>query len=113
MNPTTTPTTPEPDRPYTQHPAVLAQHTLRGVLVLGPDADEPVLLTQPGDLVWEQFAQRRTCSEVVAELSAQFDAPAAVIKRDIAALVRELVAHGLIVESGPAEIDDTSRPTPT
>lgn len=76
----------------------LCRRTLKGVLVIAPDASEPVLVTTPGDVAWELLAEAHTPVELAAALGELFDTEPATVARDIEPVIESLLASGALVE---------------
>ena len=61
-------------------------------------------LNEVGARVWAVIAAGGSVEDAVATVAAEFDAPEPEIAADVAALVAELTARGLVARiSGPAE----------
>lgn len=90
-------------RPIERDPEVLWRSTLRGVLVAAPGADEPVLLTTPGDAVWDALDAPCRFADLVAGLAHRFVAGETQIAADIEPLLDELLAMGVIRFSAQPE----------
>ena len=78
--------------------AVEAAAEERGIVLLSASTGEWFLLDEPTRAVWERLEYPATPAEVSAALGAEFDAPAEVIAADVAAVLADLEAHGLVVE---------------
>lgn len=97
------------DEPLTRAPEALWRTTMRGVLVLVPDQEEPVLCTSPGDVVWELLAEPTRPSELARLLADHYDADEVTIAADLAPVLDELRSIGALVVTTLAEVD----PEPT
>ena len=97
------------DEPLTRAPEALWRTTMRGVLVLVPDQEEPVLCTSPGDVVWELLAEPTRPSELARLLADHYDVDEATVAADLAPVLDELRSIGALVVTTPAEVD----PEPT
>jgi len=66
--------------------------------------------------IWDLLATPRTTSELVRALRAEYDVPpsvrAAVIERDVSALVRDLSMAGLLVPAAPNVTGEDAAPIP-
>lgn len=90
---------------YRRNPAVIHRDTLNGVLLLAPDSDEPVLVTSPGDVVWELLERPTAFGELVMLLADAYKAPAEQVANDIAPLLDELCTMHVVERA-------TRTPTP-
>lgn len=79
---------------------MLARRVLRGVMLSAPGQDEPVVVTTPGDVVWDLLAHPVDEAELVRQVAARFDEDPGVIQRDVAALVDRLVDLGAVERCG-------------
>jgi len=79
-------------------PSALARRTLRGVLIAAPGAEEPVLITTPGDAVWELLDRPQSRPDLIATLAAAYDEAPTTIAADIDPVLDLLVATGALVE---------------
>jgi len=75
----------------------LWRRLLGGVLLLAPDMDEPLRLSQPADVLWELLAEAIPFDALVAVLAEAHDVPADVVRNDLTPLVERLLAAGAIV----------------
>lgn len=72
--------------------------TLDGsVLVLGPDADEPVEVQGPAAGLWDLFADATTLDDAAAELAQRHGARVEVVAADLAPVIERWAADGAIV----------------
>ncbi len=72
--------------------------TLDGsVLVLGPDADEPVEVRGPAAGLWDLLAGAMTLDDAAAALAQRHGARAEVVAADLAPVVERWAADGAIV----------------
>ena len=60
--------------------------------------DELFTLNETGKAIWRRLDGKRNLKNLVEELSAEFDASAAEIKRDVMGLVQELLKRKMLVE---------------
>ena len=79
-----------------RHPAARWRRCVDGIVVMAPDAREPVFLPAPGDAIWILLATPRTVDELVDELSAQYEEGRAIIAHDVAAFLAQLDRTGLV-----------------
>ena len=64
---------------------------------IGDLEDELYSLNETGKAVWDRLDGKKKLKEVLAELSAEFDAPAGEIEKDLMGLVEELVRRRILV----------------
>lgn len=76
--------------------AALWIDTVRGVMILPPGSEEPVLISSPGETVWRLLTDPATPDELADRLAEIFDAPADVLRRDLERLLDDLDALGVI-----------------
>jgi len=67
---------------------------------IGDFEDELYSLNETGKAVWDRLDGKKSMKEVLAELSAEFDAPAGEIERDLIGLVEELLRRRILVAVG-------------
>lgn len=67
-----------------------------GVLVLGPDSSQPIVVTGPAADVWPLVAVPTTFEDAVATLAERYAADAAVVAADLEPVWSELVARSAI-----------------
>ena len=67
---------------------------------IGDLEDELYSLNETGKAVWDRLDGKKSMKEVLAELSAEFDAPAGEIERDLIGLVEELLRRRILVAVG-------------
>jgi len=65
---------------------------------IGDLEDELYTLNETGKAVWDRLDGKKKLKEVLAELSAEFDAPAGEIEKDLMGLVEELVRRKIVAE---------------
>jgi len=65
---------------------------------IGDLEDELYTLNETGKAVWDRLDGKKKLKEVLAELSAEFDAPAGEIEKDLMGLVGELVRRKIVAE---------------
>jgi hypothetical protein len=64
---------------------------------IGDLEDELYSLNETGKAVWDRLDGKKSLKEVLAELSAEFEAPAREIEKDLIGLVDELVRRRILV----------------
>lgn len=64
---------------------------------IGDFEDELYSLNETGKAVWDRLDGKKSLKEVLAELSAEFEAPAREIEKDLIGLVDELVRRRILV----------------
>lgn len=67
---------------------------------IGDLEDELYSLNETGKAVWDRLDGKKSLEEVLAELSAEFEAPAREIEKDLIGLVDELVRRRILVAVG-------------
>jgi hypothetical protein len=75
-------------------PGALWRRVLDGVLVLAPGQDEPLLITPPGDVVWQLLADPITVDELTEELAELYETPAATVRADLEPVLAVLGESG-------------------
>lgn len=76
---------------------VLWRKVPEGVLLLGPVAEDPLLLPGPGAAMWELLITPMKEEDIVRLLAGAYDTSAEVVGPDVSALVRDLVDRRLLV----------------
>jgi hypothetical protein len=66
---------------------------------IGDLEDELFTLNETGRAIWDLLDGHKKLGEIVAELVADYDAPAGEIERDVLGLVEELVRRSMLVEA--------------
>jgi len=64
--------------------------------------DELFTLNETGKAIWEKLDGRRSLSQVIAELDAEYQAEPGEIDKDVLGLVEELARRRMIIEVTPA-----------
>jgi hypothetical protein len=64
---------------------------------IGDLEDELFTLNETGKAIWERLDGRKKLMDVLAELSAEFEAPVGEIEKDLVGLVAELVRRKILV----------------
>jgi hypothetical protein len=67
---------------------------------IGDLEDELYTLNETGKAVWDRLDGKKSLKEVLAELSAEFEAPAGEIEKDLIGLLEELVRRRILVAVG-------------
>jgi hypothetical protein len=67
---------------------------------IGDLEDELYTLNETGKAIWDRLDGKKTLKDVLEELSAEFEAPAGEIEKDLIGLVEELVRRKILVEVG-------------
>jgi hypothetical protein len=62
--------------------------------------DELYSFNETGRAIWKLLDGKRDLAAVIAALEKDFDAPAELIKEDVAGLVNELVSRKILIEVG-------------
>ncbi len=66
---------------------------------IGDLDDELFTLNDTGRAIWKQLDGTKTLQQVIKTLTDEYDAPAAMIKRDVLGLVEELVRRRMLIEA--------------
>lgn len=69
------------------------------IVVLDDVEGELIRFNDVGDRIWEELDGRRSVSDLVKLLGAEFDAPAGVLEKDIAGFLRRLAEMELVEEA--------------
>jgi hypothetical protein len=77
-------------------PSTLWREVLDGVVVLGPRARKPRLITGPASRLWSLVAQPVALRDVVAAMALAHHTPAAVVGADLVPVVRALHRDGAL-----------------
>jgi len=64
---------------------------------IGDLEDELFTLNETGKAIWDRLDGRKKLNEVLAELSAEFEAPVGEIEKDLTGLVEELLRRKILV----------------
>jgi hypothetical protein len=67
---------------------------------IGDLEDELYTLNETGKAIWDRLDGKKKLKDVLGELSAEFDAPAGEIEKDLIGLVEELLRRKILVEVG-------------
>jgi hypothetical protein len=65
---------------------------------IGDMEDELYTMNETGKAIWDRLDGKKKLKEILAELSAEFEAPAGEIEKDLIGLVDELVRRKILVE---------------
>jgi hypothetical protein len=65
---------------------------------IGDMEDELYTMNETGKAIWDRLDGKKKLKDVLAELSAEFDALASEIEKDLIGLVEELVRRKILVE---------------
>jgi hypothetical protein len=85
------------DPRYRRNPHALVRHLPDGLLVLGPAAAEPIIVTGPGSALWSLLDEPRTLDDLVVALAAEFATDADTVRHDLArAWVRLLDTRAVV-----------------
>jgi len=64
---------------------------------IGDLEDELYTMNETGKAIWDRLDGEKKLREILAELSTEFDAPAAEIEKDLIGLMEELVRRKILV----------------
>jgi len=65
---------------------------------IGDMEDELYTMNETGKAIWDRLDGKKKLKDVLEELSAEFEAPAGEIEKDVIGLVDELVRRKILVE---------------
>jgi hypothetical protein len=65
-------------------------------VLLGPDADDPVILRGTGVALWAALDRPQSIQELAARLAAEFDADPASVRSDIEPVIARLSDAGVL-----------------
>ena len=93
------------------NPRVLFQRLPDGAVLLDTASEVYFGLNPVGARVWELLPPAsRTLDDLCAALADEYpDAPAAVLRDDVAELLSQLAEHGLVLTGAAVEEDDDAR----
>ena len=77
--------------------AVLWRRLFDGILVLAPDAEEPLHVSSPGALVWALLEHPTSFGGLVSELASWFGLPEEQLRADLGPVLSALRAAGAVV----------------
>ena len=80
-------------------PEVLWRRTFDRVIVLGRDGGDLQTLLGTGVDIWDLLSTPQTVDTMTAALADRYRADAYVIRSDVAALIEQLVAAGVVVSA--------------
>lgn len=81
---------------------VEARISERELVLLGPDSHDYFGLDPVAADVWTRLAQPMTFGALVADLAGAYDAAPATIAEDVAPMIEDLVAGGLLLRDAAA-----------
>jgi hypothetical protein len=87
---------PAPGPVWRRCPEVLWRRSLDAVVLLPPDADDPVALPGTGAAVWDLLAEPVTLPDLVATLTDAYGGDPATIEHDVVALLDRLETLGAV-----------------
>jgi hypothetical protein len=79
---------------------VLARPGESALILLNPRNGEYYTLDEVGGQIWNLCDGAHTVAEMVAAISAEFDAPVTEIEADVHELLSDLASEQLVVEAG-------------
>lgn len=83
-------------------PGTLWRRVLGGLLVLAPAMDEPLLVSQPGDLIWLLLDEPTTLGTIASALAELYGVEPATVTADIEPTLHTLFEQGAIeLATGP------------
>lgn len=92
------------DAVYTPSEDIVAR-SIEGELIIVPLVagigdleDELYTLNETGKAIWDRLDGKKSLKQVLAELSAEFEAPAGEIEKDLIGLLEELIRRKILVE---------------
>jgi hypothetical protein len=85
------------DTRFVRSPHVLQRRTLDSFVLLGVDAEEPVIVAGTGADVWTLLTEARTLADLVEILSDHYEGDRDVIAGDVADLLDRFVAGGVVL----------------
>ena len=81
---------------------VEARISERELVLLGPESHDYLGLDPVAADVWARLARPMSFGELVAALARDYDAERATIAEDVAPMIEELVAEGLLIRDAAA-----------
>jgi hypothetical protein len=85
-------------------PEALWRQTAGEVIVLGPSADDPLVLTGSAAHVWQLLDGRRSLGAITIGLARAYDRPPPAVLEEVLGVISEMVGHGIvIVSAGPSD----------
>ncbi len=81
-------------------PTAIWRRTLRGVLVSGDADSEPMLITSPGDTLWDLLETARSRADLISALAEMYDVDETTVSADLHPLLDQLLDMRLIVIAG-------------
>jgi hypothetical protein len=89
------------DTRFVRSPHVLQRRTLDSFVLLGVDAEEPVIVAGTGADVWTLLTEARTLADLVEILSDHYEGDHDVIAGDVGDLLDRFVAGGVVLRIEP------------
>lgn len=81
---------------WRRRPDVLWRRSVEAVILGAASGGDPVTLTGTGAAVWDLLEEPTTLADLVAVLAAEYGADPAVVEHDVAALLADLQALGVV-----------------
>jgi hypothetical protein len=92
------------DAVYAVSDNVVARKIEDDIILIPVEADichresEVYTLNPTAQIIWKKLDGKRRLKDIAADLTAEFNSPAGVIKKDVVSLVKELLKRKLLVE---------------
>ncbi len=86
------------DPRFVRSPHVLQRRTLDTFVLLGVDAEEPVIVGGTGADVWSLLVEARTLDELVDLLAEHYSGDRSVITADVRTLLDTFVQGGVVLQ---------------
>jgi hypothetical protein len=83
---------------FVRSPHVLQRRTLDTFVLLGVDAEEPVIVGGTGADVWTLLSEARTLDELVEMLAEHYSGDRSVITADVRTLLDTFVQGGVVLQ---------------
>jgi hypothetical protein len=83
-------------RTFQRSPGAVWRALPDGVVILPPDADDPITVSGPGADVWTFLAQPHTTTSLATVLAERYSENATVIQADLESLLADLCAQGAV-----------------
>lgn len=90
---------PGPTVRFRRNPAVLSRDLEGEAVLLEPGSGRYFSLNPTGRRVWQLLAEGPPIAACLATLTREFEAPAAVLERDLVALLLDLEREGLVLRA--------------
>lgn len=88
------------DRLVQREPTVLWRRSLDGVVVLGPDAGDPIRITWPGSEIWDLLSEPVSVEEVARLLVERYGGNLEDVRVDTGAVLDRLAEAGAVKVAG-------------